>query len=195
MRVSGSHLISIQVSQVSNSFLIIPGMNLDAESRVTAVEFICKTANHLSLNEDVIVQELTYYRTNSDVFGKEFVINSMHNLNVTACMFWSGLVPDFQLSKVARAILSMPATSAATERVFSVSGFMHSSRRNRLTLEKCNKLTFIKYNLKYLGKPEPKALENEIEVAVDEDEEEEEARDTISESLFYKDIVLDDESR
>ncbi|CAH2015265.1 unnamed protein product [Acanthoscelides obtectus] len=51
----------------------------------------------------------------------------------------------------------MPASSAATERSFSIYGFIHSSRRNRLTAEGAGKVTFIAPNLKLLDQDQVSA--------------------------------------
>lgn len=52
-----------------------------------------------------------------------------------------------KLFTVASAILSLPASSAATERSFSVYSHIHNKKRNRLTNTNASKLLFIQANM------------------------------------------------
>ena len=42
----------------------------------------------------------------------------------------------------------MPASTAATERIFSKYGNVHTNKRNRLTTERAGRLTYVAHNLK-----------------------------------------------
>ena len=54
------------------------------------------------------------------------------------------------LSDVAIRILSIPATSAASERNWSTFGFIHSKLRNRLHEKRVEKIVYIFWNLRML---------------------------------------------
>ena len=50
------------------------------------------------------------------------------------------------LSKVALRVLSIPTSSAASKRVWSIFAFNHSKNRNRLSVERADKLVFMDCN-------------------------------------------------
>jgi len=52
-----------------------------------------------------------------------------------------------KLAKIATQLLAIPATSTASERVFSVCGNILTERRCRLQPETLEKLLFLKYNV------------------------------------------------
>jgi len=57
---------------------------------------------------------------------------------------------EWQLPKmadIARQLLSVPATSTSSERVFSVCGAVFTERRCRLTAANLEKLVLLKYNM------------------------------------------------
>jgi hypothetical protein len=51
------------------------------------------------------------------------------------------------LHRVAMEVLIIPATSASSERVFSVAGYILNKKRTRLTGNRVNILIFLKYQL------------------------------------------------
>lgn len=65
--------------------------------------------------------------------------------------WWKVICRKMKLSKIAEKILSLPATSAATERSFSTQGWIHSKKRNKLTNERVQKISYILYNMKLFG--------------------------------------------
>ena len=74
-------------------------------------------------------------------------------LPVTDCdalQFWKDNDREHKLptmAVIARKLLAIPATSTASERVFSVCGVTMSDRRARLNPETLEKLIFLKYNM------------------------------------------------
>jgi hypothetical protein len=69
--------------------------------------------------------------------------------------------PSFQdLSDFACKILSIPASSAAVERVWSIFGHLHSATRNRITDERAAKLLYVKVNLSLLPVAEAASSES-----------------------------------
>jgi len=77
-------------------------------------------------------------------------------------VWWKGTCFCLNLSAIPLAILEMPPTTAATERSFSIQGFIHSSKRNRLTTERAVKLTFISHNLKIMKRKEYNKCSSQI---------------------------------
>ena len=70
--------------------------------------------------------------------------------DTTALRFWQeqsngGKFP--KLTRIATQLLAIPATSTASERVFSVCGNILTERRCRMQPETLEKLLFLKYNM------------------------------------------------
>ncbi len=58
------------------------------------------------------------------------------------------------LSSVAIKVLLISATSAASERNWSIYNFIHSKLRNRMTIDRAEKLVYIYWNIRILRKLE-----------------------------------------
>lgn len=64
-------------------------------------------------------------------------------------LFWKMALFKYpNISKLALQLLSIPASSAQIERVFSNWSYVHSNSRNRLTFERSKKLVHVYHNLK-----------------------------------------------
>jgi hypothetical protein len=95
-----------------------------------------------------VIAELAEYHSKKGFFGKAFVLKSA---SVTeAAVWWKGVCYGSKLAKVAVSVLSMPPTSAATERSFSTYSIVHTAKRNRLTQKRAGNLSYIAHNLKLL---------------------------------------------
>lgn len=70
------------------------------------------------------------------------------NPNISPVTFWKGICTEFPLRFVAETVLTMPSTSAATERSFSSYGNIHTKKRNRLSIKRAGMLTYVNHNLK-----------------------------------------------
>ncbi|XP_050306045.1 uncharacterized protein LOC126743119 [Anthonomus grandis grandis] len=69
--------------------------------------------------------------------------------NISVSTFWGLVETKYEaLSTLAQKLLSIPASSAQLERLFSNWSFVHSDLRNRLTKEKSSKLVSVYYSLK-----------------------------------------------
>jgi hAT family C-terminal dimerisation region len=67
----------------------------------------------------------------------------------TAGDFWRAHAKDMRLATlaiVARAVLAFPASSGATERLFSCAGFIQSERRSNLSFESLESIVFVRQN-------------------------------------------------
>jgi hypothetical protein len=69
-------------------------------------------------------------------------------LSLSGKQFWSQYgISDYPfLAKIALRLFTVPTSSAAAERVWSIYSFIHSKRRNRLGIQKVEKLVFIYIN-------------------------------------------------
>jgi hypothetical protein len=110
------------------------------------------------------------------------------------------------LSNVAIRVLSIPATSAASERNWSTFGFIHSKLRNRLHEERVEKIVYLFWNLRILRAIEKptildgwveKVLRNKAIEAAEKDNEQEVVESDFSDLDFqsYSDLeeLLDEE--
>ena len=110
----------------------------------------CKMSARYNISEGDILEDLANYRgkgTLWTVWSKEFVWKSAQS--VSPIVWWKGTCSACPLSKVAVDVLSLPATSAACERSFSVYGNIHSAKRNRLGNETAMKFVYIAQILKF----------------------------------------------
>ncbi|KAL4091842.1 hypothetical protein QTP88_026458 [Uroleucon formosanum] len=100
------------------------GKDLPQGCDIEGIVYIQKVAHKLltSIEYNKIIIELAEYRSHKGLWAKDILWN---NIDVTS------------------AILSLPASSAATERSFSSYSLIHTKRRNRLTNLTAKKLLFI----------------------------------------------------
>ncbi|XP_030761326.1 uncharacterized protein LOC115886365 [Sitophilus oryzae] len=99
--------------------------------------------NKLNIKEQEIIDEIADYRCRSGkLFGNNFLWKSSFDNPVS---WWKGLCSSSSLSQVASRILMMPASSAATERSFSVYRHIHSKKRNRLTNDRAAKQLYVSH--------------------------------------------------
>ena len=71
--------------------------------------------------------------------------------NMNLLLYWDSnksLYPN--LARIAKRVLSIPATNTSVERLFSHSGNTITNRRTRLDADKVNNLLFIKRNMRIL---------------------------------------------
>lgn len=151
------------------------GVNLSFDEQVDGTEFIHKMAESMEgVAAEEILSELAKYRAKEDFFGKSYVLKSVGS--VSASTWWKGICIGSKLAKIAITVLSMPATTAATERSFSTYGIVHTARRNRLTTERSGKLAFLAHNLKLLKEETiprcafPTVQNSEADIESDDDE-------------------------
>lgn len=117
------------------------GGELDETQEGDAMEFINDMAISIGAN---VMSNLASYRAREGFFSRRFLWDDTNEVTPTA--WWMGLCGSTALSKVAMRILTAPCTSAAVERSFSAHSNIHSRKRNRLTTERAEKITFIAYN-------------------------------------------------
>lgn len=125
------------------------GSHLQNDEYLQALNYISKISTHLVQSEDLpaILREVANYKAKSDIFMNEFVWQSLAHKKLDPVVWWKSICATTALSKVAVQILNCPASTAATERSFSVYGNIHTKLRNRLTNVRASKLVFVKSNL------------------------------------------------
>ena len=112
----------------------------------------CYLRRYANLEEKDIIEDLANYRGNGGIWGKEFIWKSVSTVLPT--VWWNGMCSSRPLSYIASDLLSLPASSAVCERVFSTFGNVHTRKRNRLSNATVEKLVFISQNLKFVEEGE-----------------------------------------
>ncbi|XP_043271188.1 uncharacterized protein [Venturia canescens] len=148
----------------------LKGRNLNDEDSVNGTALIFELANKFKCNEDKLFEELTEFTTNTGIWSHDHVRRAVSVTSVQK--WWKAMCGTTNLSKIAVAILNLPATSAATERSFSTFGWIHSSKRNRLSNKRAGMITYIAHNLKLLRPKNEKKIDNEREENVSDIDDE-----------------------
>ena len=104
-----------------------------------------------TVQSSTTLSELTDYMAKENLFSKPFVWEVCKTTSATS--WWNGIFFSTQLSKVASSILNLPPTSAAVERSFSKQSWIHSKKRNRLSIERVAKLVFVSQNISLTPSP------------------------------------------
>jgi len=104
--------------------------------------------------------EVAEFRAHEGFWAKDVVWCNCSEMD--AMTWWNGICSNTKLSTVASAILSLPASSAATERSFSVYSHIHNKKRNRLTNTNASKLLFIQANMNNIDFLSPDKSNNKI---------------------------------
>src|SRR5258705_5402187 len=157
---------------------------LSAEEQIAGTEYIDELATMIygTDNSIEVIGELAQYRAKENVFGKAYVIKSA--TAVDAVTWWKGTCFGLKLGRVATRILTMPPTSAATERSFSTYSIVHTAKRNKLTVERAGKLTYVYHNIK-LSNLHLKSSTNQVEVQEATGEKEEGNKDNEQEEIEF----------
>ena len=127
------------------------GCYLSPEEQLDAIEHIVNFSQscHFSdtidtIDKEQLLVEIAQYRANEGIWAKDFIWASALSENMRPSIWWKGIIgQSSRLSNVAVKILSVPATSASTERSFSTFSNIHTKKRNKLTTSRAIKLTYI----------------------------------------------------
>ncbi|CAH0552651.1 unnamed protein product [Brassicogethes aeneus] len=117
------------------AYLLDPSFNqseleLNNEQHITAMQFIDNLiSNHPQFQEhkETIILELTNYLGRNDIWSINFVWESAKKSDCIT--WWKGICNKTKLKNVAVAILGLPPSTAATERSFSTSSFIHCKKK------------------------------------------------------------------
>jgi len=98
--------------------------------------------NMLSENDPNIMEDFSNFRSRScGIWGNQFIWDSTKTKKTIR--WGKGLCRSSPLQNIAIRILSIPSTSAATERSFSTFASNHTKSRNKLITERATKMTYI----------------------------------------------------
>ncbi|KAL4153898.1 hypothetical protein QTP88_001731 [Uroleucon formosanum] len=138
------------------------GKNLKDGCDVEGILFLKKVAKVLLKDNeyDKIMIEVTEFCAHESFWAKDVVWCNCSEMD--ARTWWNGICSNTKLSTVASAILSLPASSVATERSFSVYFHIHNKKRNRLTNTNASKLLFIQANMNNINFLSPDKSNNKI---------------------------------
>ncbi|XP_067928096.1 uncharacterized protein [Watersipora subatra] len=125
--------------------------SLDGQDDIQNEEVTCTQQIQISDTEDMFADFLNRAplasTSNLDSVNQEiekYMAKSRSSCNTLS--YWQGETQLLRLSKLALKVLSVPASSAPIERVFSKSGFIMRPHRSSLTSENLRKLVFLKCN-------------------------------------------------
>ncbi|CAK1588673.1 unnamed protein product [Parnassius mnemosyne] len=90
------------------------GIELNQAAETEAMELIYNLAEHCNID---CLADLAKYKAKEGLWSKPFTWKAAEKVN--PILWWKGICGSSQLSKVALSVLTVPCTSAATERSFS----------------------------------------------------------------------------
>jgi hypothetical protein len=125
---------------------------VETDSNSEMKNIIVKFFNHLQVVKTKFIHESDAKLAAARQLHPErdHVYNYMELID--QCKFWQELDSHSEfklLSKIARRLLAVPATSASVERVFSQTGFITRPHRRRINDQLAEQTFFLKANIKY----------------------------------------------
>ncbi|CAF4219378.1 unnamed protein product [Rotaria sordida] len=104
--------------------------------------------------------ELQDEKSTKTEFDRYIEDNTKIDKDMNILIYWKNNKSSYStLAKIAKRILSIPATNTSVERLFSDSGNTITNRRTRLQTSKVNQLLFIRRNLPVLRELFPPSIE------------------------------------
>ena len=139
------------------------GCCLTSNSMSKISQFIQK---YYSDNAVIIWTQILNYKGKNGVFANKLAWETAGK--VDPITWWYGNFSDSapELTQVAKKVLSIPTSSAASERNWSAFAYIHDKKRNRLRADRILKLVYIYSNYKLQmprETPEWKGLTNELD--------------------------------
>ena len=143
--------VTLSAYALDPRFHIGSQLSLSDEEWSVASKFIVDFAEREGHRRLDVLSDLAHYRAKTGpLFGDnlnwEAAKSSACNQNPRC--WWSAFAAGSHLSKVARILLSMPATSAIIERCNKAYGMQKTKARNRLSSTRASKVAMVSYNLK-----------------------------------------------
>ncbi|XP_050304694.1 uncharacterized protein LOC126742160 [Anthonomus grandis grandis] len=145
--VCGAHL----AAHILN--LKYQGIHLSPEEHSDGIQFtntLAATNENFRLQESAIAVELAQYIAHTKTFAKPYLWGIVGKIDPV--MWWQGYCSKTAIKDLAVSILTLPPSSAATERTFSRYSLVHTKRRNRLTAKGAGMRTHIACNLNLMAK-------------------------------------------
>lgn len=146
------------------------GIGCSESEMSEAIEFIANFSSDRNYSEETVLGDLAEFRSKQGFFSKTYLWKAA--INTEPITWWKGFCDEKELSKVAVKILSLPASAASCERNWKVFSHTKTKKRNRLKIEKTNKLVSIKFNLQLLDDEDLKVVDESEETndSVDNDD-------------------------
>lgn len=161
------------------------GLKLTPEKVAKGQEFINQYAGILQKNTAKIMANLAEYRAKSGFYSQTGIWTTVDHIEPRT--WWRGLCNCQILSSVARKLLSIPPSSASTERNWSLFGNTLTRCRNRITTERLQKLITVRANIRLLSdNPNENVYFADEEEEYISDLEEEEIDEDIEEISFQE---------
>ena len=139
-----------------------------SHSHVSAKDTLYKTV-YSDDSDDDVPSNINQLDAKIDVefnLYKSFRLNSEQKIKTHLITWWKEHKGQFPcLFQAVKALLSTPATSVPSERIFSEAGYIARARRSRIIPQNLNKFIFIKKKLKYV--PELSKLDLSQEEIID----------------------------
>lgn len=108
-------------------------------------QYLTKLAECMHINTCDLMGQFAEYQAKGGFWANEFIWQPV--TTISPLDWWKGLCATKLLSTIAVRLLSVPPSSAASERNWSLFGRTHTKDRNRLLPERLNKLIYIRSNL------------------------------------------------
>jgi hypothetical protein len=116
------------------------GRNLEADGMSIISDFIVQ---YYPNKAEIIYTQILQYKSQTGLFQNQLAWKTVNT--VDPITWWRGNFgsSSSELCKMACRILTIPTSSAASERNWSAFSYIHDKKRNRLTSEKVFKLVYI----------------------------------------------------
>ena len=126
------------------------GENLTNAERA-AFESVVQNMVPENLNKQAaILEQFNNYKANNGGFNNPLHVQLRQTYKATPATWWRQYAAQHspELAELAAHILCMAASTSSAERNWSVHGFIHSKKKNRLLVENCSKLVYLHWNLR-----------------------------------------------
>jgi hypothetical protein len=127
------------------------GRRLPGDGMNEISEFINR---YYSEDSITIYSQLMSYRAKSDCFNNTLAWNTIENVDPITWWIANFAESAPELTEVAQRVLTIPTSSAASERNWSAFAHIHDKKRNRLSNQKVLKLVYIYSNYKLQISPD-----------------------------------------
>lgn len=125
------------------------GLKLSPEKVASGQEFIYQYAELQNKNNSKVMANLAEYRSKSGFYSQCGIWTAADQIDPRT--WWKGLCNCQIMSSMARKILSVPPSSASSERNWSLFGNTLTRTRNRISTDRLQKLITVRANIRLLS--------------------------------------------
>lgn len=112
----------------------------------STMEFIYQAATYMNIPGEAVMANIAQFKSKTGYYGESDSIWTAIKL-IEPRIWWQTFAPSQDVAPIAARLLSVPPSSASSERNWSLFSNTHTLRRNRLQKQRIEKLVFIKSNL------------------------------------------------